>query len=616
MNTPPFRANLEIKDPKFLFGRKEELKKLCDFAEGLLQVEIIGARRFGKTCLLKSFITLQKENINRKTYPVYIDLYSDGIAGTTNVYRYLTSQLVANLLTDGYIEEIELTIDDFTIIPHKKWNKIYKQLGEIEDEIDQIGIFEEAIEIFSKQLGQTILLVFDEYEKAVDAFDNINGLMHIRKITNDSNSLSFWIVGASPWKKFILACSQDVRGSGVFNGITFNVDVCPLRKKDFYEMWNYECSLIADDTKRKHLVSLWEKVFASSGGVPCFAKEIGGFTYIEGNYPQYYRLKNHFVELEKNLTESEIKCLRTLSVSPQEYEASEKPESVVTLEQYGFICTDENNKYYIASRFFSDFIRAGIYEDRLKETGDHSIDTIVDEIEKAFYNINDKWHSIYNIYMFDPTNDTSRLYKDLRLKCDGREKIPNFINSIYVLYWEGAKENKAGDKIPDQFKWTMFRKSMDRIRHILGKAHQQDKLIQSAGQIDKPTALKEIWGYSTEPQSPQEWLHFQECMLTRFLQELNEIYKVIGGYSPKKTISTSCIPKIVVGTFKKGTYGAKDTVEQDFWKNIHEVRSVRDDENIEDGDLVEYKLCWEYDPRDSSKKVYYAEDVHLDKKRL
>ena len=99
MNTSPFRANFEIKDPQLLFGRKEELKKLCDFAEGLLQVEIIGARRFGKTCLLKSFITLQKENINRKAYPVYIDIYSDGIAGTTNVYRYLTSQLVANLLT-------------------------------------------------------------------------------------------------------------------------------------------------------------------------------------------------------------------------------------------------------------------------------------------------------------------------------------------------------------------------------------------------------------------------------------------------------------------------------------------------------------------------------------
>lgn len=529
MNTFPFRANSEIKDPQLLFGRKEELKKLCDFAEGLLQVEIIGARRFGKTCLLKSFITQQKENINRKAYPIYIDIDSDDIAGTTNVYRYLTSQLVANLLTDGYIDEGELIIDDFTIIPNKKWKKVYKQLGKIEDEIDQIGIFEEAIEIFSKQIGQTILLVFDEYEKAVDAFDNINGLMHIRKMTNDSNTLSFWIVGASPWKKFILASSQDVRGSGVFNGITFNVDVCPLKKDDFHKMWSYECSLIADDTKRKHLESLWEKVFASSGGVPCFAKEIGGFTYIEDNYPQYYRLKNHFVELEKNLTESEIKCLRMLSVSPQEYKASEKPESVVTLEQYGFICADENNRYHVTSRFFADFIRAGVYDEKMSNEEIISIETIVREIANAIYKINDRWMNLYGKYMFDPSNDTHRLYQALSEKCDSPEKAPNFVNSIYLLYWEGTKDNgKAGEKLPEYFKKTMFRKAMDRIRHVFGKAHQQDKLDTNYDQIDKPTALQFIIGDSVEPQSASDWLHFQERMLILFLQELKELDDSIG----------------------------------------------------------------------------------------
>lgn len=529
MNTLPFRANFEIKDPKILFGRKEELQKLCDFAEGLHQIEVIGARRFGKTCLIKSFITLRKENENRNSYPLYVDVSSDNIKGTLNIYRYLTSQLVANLLNDGYIEEGVLTIDGFNIIPSKNWKKVFKQLGTVEDEIDQIGIFDEAIELFSRQLGQTILLIFDEYERTVDAFDSIDGLRHIRKMTNDSNSLSFWIAGASPWKKFILDCSQDVRGSGVFNGITFNVDVCPLRKEDFNEMWNYECSLIADDTKRKHLESLCEKVFASSGGVPCFAKEIGGFTYIEGNYPQYYRLKNHFVELEKNLTESEIKCLRILSVSPQEYNASEKPESVVTLEQYGFICIDENNRYYVTSRFFADFIRAGVYDEKMSNEDIISIETIVREIANAIYKINDRWMNLHRKYMFDPSNDTHRLYQALSEKCDSPEKAPNFVNSIYLLYWEGTKDNgKAGEKLPEYFKKTMFRKAMDRIRHVFGKAHQQDKLDTNYDQINKPTALQFIIGDSVEPQSASDWLHFQERMLILFLQELKELDNSIG----------------------------------------------------------------------------------------
>ena len=211
MNMNPFRANYEIDNPKLLFGRKKELANLCDYAEGMHQVEIVGARRFGKTCLIKSFIKQQKENVKRKTYPIYVDVYSDGIKGTTNVYRYLTSQLVANLLTDGYIEERELTIDDFVFIPNRKWRKVYKQLGAVEDEIDQIGIFEDAIKTFSHLIKQTMLFIFDEYEKAVDAFDNINGLMCIRKLTNESNSLSFWIVGASPWKKYILNCSVKKR---------------------------------------------------------------------------------------------------------------------------------------------------------------------------------------------------------------------------------------------------------------------------------------------------------------------------------------------------------------------------------------------------------------------
>lgn len=611
MKTLPFRANYEIKDPKILFGRKEELQKLCDFAEGLLQIEVIGARRFGKTCLLKSFITLQKENVNRKTYPLYVDVCSDGIEGTLNVYRYLTSQLVANLLNDGYIEEAVLTIDDFNITPSKNWKKVFKQLGTVEDEIDQISIFDGAIELFSQQLGQTILLIFDEYEKAVEAFDSINGLRHIRALTNNSSSLSFWIAGASSWKKFIIGCNQDVRGSGVFNGITSNIDVCPLKKEDFHDMWNYECSLIDDDSKREHLESLWEMAFASSGGIPCFAKEIGGFVYIESNYPQYYRLKNHFVELEKNLTDNEIICLRKLSVSPQAYTQSEKPDSVVTLEQYGLICTDENNKYYVASRFFADYIRAELYDDQLKDVDDSTFDSLVKNIEDVTYSINDKWRNLYGIPMFDPTIDILQLYRALRTKCDCREKVPNFVNSIYLLYWEGSKENEsAGAKIPDTFKWTIFRKAMDRIRHTFGKAHQQDKLSTSFGQIDKGAALKEIYGDATEPQTSMDWLRFQECMLKRYLQELTDLYESICNGSIYK--------ELVDGEIFEGTI--VETPKQDgrVFKNVQcpyctyplIIRNSRLYE-LTNGNKVKFTARQEVDRYDATKTHWIASEVHL-----
>ena len=529
MNTIPFRTN-GIEDPKLLFGRQEELQNLCDYAAGLHQVEIIGTRRFGKTCLVKCFVSLQKEKTNSKAYPIYLDPYTDGIRGTANVYRYITAKILSNLYIDGYIDETILALDEYKITPNKKWEKVYKQLENVADEIDQICIFDEAVEIFSEQLKQTFLLILDEYEKAVDAFDKIDGLLHIRELSGkSSNPIIFWIVGASPWKRFIEGSNKDVRGSGVFNGITQNQKVRPIEFADFTKMWKFECSLIMEASKRIFLESLMEKVYESSGGIPCFAKEIGATIYVEGDFPQYNRLSNHFAEIEKNLTDGEIKCLRSLLSSPKEYVLSEVPKSITELEDLGLIKKSENNKYYIPCKFYSDYIKAELYEEQLSEIDNSTIDKTVDEIEDLIYNINEKSKNLYAWFMFDPSNDTAKLYKALRTKCDNREKAPNLVNSIYLLYWEGAKENGiAGYKLPEFFKKTIFRKAMDRIRHVFGKAHQQDKLDTNYDQLDKATALKVIIGDSIEPQTPSDWLHFQESMLNLFSQELKDLFIGIG----------------------------------------------------------------------------------------
>lgn len=529
MNTAPFRTN-EIEDPDLLFSRQEELQNLCDYAEGLHQVEIIGARRFGKTCLVKSFISKQKRIEKRKVYPVFLDPYSDGIRGTANVYRYLTAQVISNLYIDKYLDDTILTLDDFKIAPNEKWQKVYKQLENVADEIDQICMFDEAVECFSERMEQKILLIFDEYEKAVDAFDRIDGLLHIRQLSGkSSNPIIFWIVGASSWKKFIEGSNKDVRGSGVFNGVTQNQKVRPIGFADFSKMWKHECSLIQDDSKRLFLESLMEKVYESSGGIPCFAKEIGATTYVEGDFPQYNRLSNHFAEIEKNLTDGEMKCLRSLLSLSKEYVQSELPKSITELEDLGLIKKSEKNIYYIPCKFYADYLKAELYEQQLSNMEISTIDKTVDKIEDLIYNINERSKNLYVRFMFDPSNDTAKLYKALRTKCDSREKAPDFVNSIYLLYWEGAKENGiAGYKLPDYFKKTIFRKAMDRIRHVFGKAHQQDKLDTNYDQIDKATALQVIIGDSIEPQTPSDWLHFQECMLNLFSQELKDLYEGIG----------------------------------------------------------------------------------------
>ena len=523
----PFQTSIDIDDPNLIFGREEELQNLCGYAEGLNQVQIIGARRYGKTCLIKCFITLTKRNPNSRVYPVFLDPdpYSVLIQGNSNVYRYIIAQIISSLYNDELIKR-KLLIEGHIIRPDSKWNKIFKQLAGIDD-IDMFGFFDEAVNCVSKLLDKTVLVIFDEYEKATDAFDSIKALMHLRTFANSSSkTFKFWLVGGQTWSRYTE--DKDLKGSGVFNGVTIDLFVKPIKYEDFQIMWDYECGLIPDEKKRKELKEYCEKTFLSSGGVPCFAKIIGAKLLVENEYPLYNCLKVQFSEILKNLKKGEIRSLRELQSSRKQYTDEDVSNSIDSLIEYGLIVED-NNSFFIPSRFFEDFIRAGIIDENNIECDEPTIDKTILDIKTLYYNINDRYNNLYGKFMFDPTNDTVNLFDDLSKRCDSKEKVPNFINTIYLLYWEGAKENgKAGEKLPEFFKKTPFRKAMDTLRHVLGKAHQQDKLEQKSGQTDKPTALKVIWGDETEPQSSLDCLRFQDCMLNQFLQELTELYESIG----------------------------------------------------------------------------------------
>lgn len=603
MKTLFFQSSTDIEIPDLLFGRKEILQKLCDYAEGLHQVQIIGARRFGKTCLAKSFVTQEKTNQNRNVYPVFVDLYHDEINGTANVYRYLSAQIIANLYNDDYLNDTSFKVEDYIkITPNTNWKRIFKQLCIIED-VDVKDYFDETLKITKEKVGQTILLIFDEYEKSTEAFDSVHGFRHLRKLSNETPYLKFWIVGATPWDKFVMGDDKDdYRASKVFNGIQRDIYVRPLFFDDFQKMWNHECNLIPDEVKRQNLDSLCEKIYISSGGVPCFSKEIGAYIYIEGMYPEYDCISKHFPEIENNLSDEEIRYLRELLFAPKEYESI--PKSIKELEEYGLIIKDEQNKYNISIRFFADYLHAKLLDEQHVSTNGSTINSIVDKIEDTIYQINNNWNTLCGKHMFDPAINDQKLFRSLRIECDCREKSSSFVNSIYILYWEGSKENGIV-KIPEEFKWTMFRKAMDCLRHTIGGAHQEDKLKQNPGQIKKDIALKEIYGSQIEPQSKKEWLYFQQCMLNRFCNELINLNK-----SVEKQIQNSN-QKQVFGIFHKGIGGKRDSVEQDDLGYYQQVHSIRQGEILNEGDEVEYLLCWKPNPQDPMRKFWYAEDVHL-----
>ena len=74
--------------------------------------------------------------------------------------------------------------------------------------------------------------------------------------------------------------------------------------------------------------------------------------------------------------------------------------------------------------------------------------------------------------------------------------------------------------------------------------------------------------------------------------------------------NTSNQPKYVIGRFHK-LIGNKGFVIQEQNGFRQQVRSIREGEVIEDGDIVEYNLSWEQRSNASSGKFWVANDVHL-----
>lgn len=520
----PFET-LEITDPRFLFGRSSLLKKLYDHAERLDKVELIGARRFGKTCLLQCLTTLLKSEGDHNAYPIYLDLHSDGIVGTENVYKYLSSKIISSLFTDGWINDTPLTFSKITIKPEKEWREVFCQFdGEMNMLITQF--FTDMVEEFSGLLEQSFLLLFDEYEyMAKTAFDRVNGFFEIRGLGDKKNRpISYWIAGATPWREFTLNNDNiNVGGSGEFNCITKHKYVKPLDFDSFKLMWEYECSFINDEQNKLYLSSIVDKVYESTGGVPFYAKVIGGNLCVETDYPDYTVIEWHLSEMEKMLSKREMELLIEIQKSPKSF-ADNVPASIQPLCKYGLLSMDNKNRFYIPIKFYADYLKAKIYDTHTNNLENNTINSLVDKIETLIYTINENWKRLYDDHMFDICNNTSLQYQTLRKRCEDRGTFSNFINAVYILHWEGSKKiNTTESRLPGRFKNSSFRKAIDRLRHTFGNAHQEDKLSTFGGQFDKGTALAEFTGSTSEPHTPSDWLQLQDSILINYVDELEKL---------------------------------------------------------------------------------------------
>ena len=507
--------------PENLFGREDLLKRLSALARRNDNVQIIGSRRFGKTCVLRCMHTiLRKED---SVYPIYVDMKADGIRKTCNVYMYLSSILIEQLYKDKIYTHQE-KIASIEILPCDDWTSIYEQLQNSAISLVKAQkIFSELVNTFAELMEKNILFLFDEYEFMFKyGFDSPEGFMKLRTLStstlgNGIHPFSFWIAGSKTWDVF---CT--LIGSGELNVINTTEYILPITYEDFSSMWDHECALIEDETIKNLVSSHKKRAFEASGGVPFYAKLIAANTINTEAFPTYRILSTYFSEIESGLHPSEMQVLDVLFKTPKAFPQS---SIIKNLEDHGLILLNlKTGQYSVPIVFFVEYLKARQQDKTLMISKDTIIRQYVDKITKLVENINSTYHNKKDEYLFGLVNDNDSLINDLRTVCSDKDQFKDFCSALYKYYLERTKKDgKNREKLPKEFRYSRFANIVDMFRHTFGGGHEIDMLELQNWQKSKSDMLFELTGSRNEPNSAEEFSKLQQTILTMFIKELESI---------------------------------------------------------------------------------------------
>ena len=520
MNTIPFQVK-DISNPQELFGREKLLDNLIVAAKLKQNTNIIGARRFGKTCVLKSICTLLKNKEDISVYPIYIDIKTSDIKGTDAVYRHLIGILVESLYNEGLFTEPE-KFGSVEITPCDDWTEIAEKLESLSRTRIQ-SVFQRLVYWLSELLDRTILFMIDEYEYLFKfALDSTSGFMKLRTMSSDtlpngSRPFCFWLTGATPWAQLI----TEVPGSGEANTISGYEYVTPLSKDAFMSMWENECKFVDDTELREVLLKNKEYAYEKSGGVPFYGKNvIGSYIYKKRELPDYTVCIGYFQELtNKALNTGEYTILKDLTIAPRKIPYSNNFEN---LKSKGIISLKSKDLYYLPIGFLKDYIIGELSDKKtpsIPETYSlmKSITDLIELINKQRINYKKK-------VVFTPVIDGDSLADDLRTPCYTKDQLSDFASALYKYFYERLKSSR--DEF-GQFLYGKFGKCVDIARHSIGGGHEMDYFEQHHGQLSRADLYVEVMGSADELSTSQEYYKFQVEMLKRFKLTLDTMFKRI-----------------------------------------------------------------------------------------
>lgn len=513
----PFQVR-EIADPKCLFGRSGMLESLKVSAYRNANLNVVGIRRFGKTCVMKSLISLLKEDENTTVYPIYLDFKSSEIIGTDNVYKYMLSVFLSSLFLDGAnTDKINICGND--VMPSGIWEDIYEQISASGLRLHRQ--LSELVSFFSEMMEKTVLFIIDEYEFLfVKALERPEGFMKIRNLgaqinKNGHRIFAYWLVGSITWDKLC-----DSIGSPAANTITETSYITPLDKESFLKWWQYELSFESDTILKGLLEVNAEIAYEKSGGVPYYGIKIAEYLIKYKQQPDYSILLQSFKDMmSRCLSPEEQKVLEKLKKGPQNISSLEANQ----LYEKGIIQKINKKNFSIRIAYLQEYVNSLFSEKNA--TNAEVLRKLVKDIVEYMKNINDCKKNKCGEYVFKPDNAMSSWEEVLRTECLTRKDFESFVNSLYKMFFERAKENEKGDLLPNKFRYGNFAKCLDTARH--GVDHAQDSYIVLPGQLKRSEMLQIVNGNLNEPFYPSEYSDFQLNFMRLFLTELKNMLEYV-----------------------------------------------------------------------------------------
>ena len=609
----PFIVGVDITDVNKLCGRKRQIDILTSCAKRKGNAGIIGARRFGKTCLLKSLENYLRFSDESCAYPVYFDVKTQtGIKkDSPAVYRSMAALLASKMCDDGLLQEGDFKIsrrctldvsDDKLdmLVQMKDWNPEYQK---------------EALFFLADKVaesGKYVLLLLDEIDYLLlEALESPSDFSRIRgAATEKSCNLKFWVAGTSTWSSICTTI-----GSPELNCGLENVSLPPLTKDDFEEMWKQECSLFDDEEQRGKFLSIGETIYRHTGGIPYYAKFVGSHMINNGTIeiPDYQIIRDYLAEIVNNRFTSDVErsVLFLLSSGEKTFEDT-IPDGVSGLLSKGLIKVD-GNVYSIGIGYLLDYLTARKQDTSVSDDAidieKKERDSLVDEIARLRDCANNSYAT--NKPFIATTKDTS-YFNVMKKPCLDEGALTAFATSVCILYYEGSE---TGKRLPSDFYTHEF---CYMIRALRNKYDHSDHSYEARQMDDDKLFL--IVNDGIVPFTLEHYKSIQSKVLNYFRDEL--LLMIERAPQKKKNIKKSnqvsvpsCSKNLENGKYYEGVvvevnnqYGTFLNVKCNLYPYPLQVKSKR--EEIFENDKVSFKAVSEPNWADPNKLFWKADDVH------